>query len=135
MELPGIPIQVIGQDATFLGPGTSLGVTYGERRYTTNTIYIGPGEARDVLFTAPAYDPAAPSGSDAWGIYNRYFFRNRDYRKLANNGATGGGGPNGAVSGLGGMATEVRVYAAGSSVPAPAPDSAGRIPPNVTYVH
>jgi FtsP/CotA-like multicopper oxidase with cupredoxin domain len=136
MELPGIPMQVVGQDATFLGPGTSLGVTYGDRRYTTNTIYIGPGEARDVLFTAPPHDPSAPSGSDQWGSYNRYFFRNRDPRKLANNGRPGGAPTaNGAIAGLGGMATEVRVYAPGSAVPSPGVDSAGRIPSNLTYVH
>jgi FtsP/CotA-like multicopper oxidase with cupredoxin domain len=135
MELPGIPMRVVGQDATFLGAGTSLGVTYGDRRYTTNTLYIGPGEARDVLFTAPNYDASATSGADAWGTYNRYFLRNRDYRKLANNGAPGAGGANGAVDRLGGMATEIRVYAPGTSVPAPVLDSAGRIPPNLTYVH
>jgi FtsP/CotA-like multicopper oxidase with cupredoxin domain len=110
MQLPGIPLQVVGQDATFLGPGTSLGVAYGDRRYTTSTLFLGPGEARDVLFTAPGYSGSAPTFTDAWGTYNRYFFRNRDYRKLANNGARGGGGANAAVSGLGGMATEVRVY-------------------------
>jgi FtsP/CotA-like multicopper oxidase with cupredoxin domain len=134
MELPGIPMRVVGQDATFLGPNTTLGVTYNDRRYTTNTLYIGPGEARDVLLTAPAYSALAPSGSDMWGTYNRYFFRNRDYRRVANNGDPGAGGANGAVAGLGGMATEVRVYAPGSAVPAPVPDS-GRIPPNLTYVH
>jgi FtsP/CotA-like multicopper oxidase with cupredoxin domain len=134
MELPGIPLRVVGQDATFLGAGTSLGVAYGDRRYTTNTLYIGPGEARDVLFTAPAYSGSSPSFTDAWGDYNRYFLRNRDQRKLANNGAAGPGGPNGAIAGLGGMATEVRVYAPGSAVPAPVPDSAGRISPNLTYV-
>jgi FtsP/CotA-like multicopper oxidase with cupredoxin domain len=134
MELPGISMRVIGQDATFLGAGTSLGVTYGDRRYSTNTLYIGPGEARDVLFTAPSYSGSAPTFTDAWGTYNRYFFRNRDYRKLANNGDPGGGGANGAISRLGGMATEVRVYAPGTSVPAPVLDSAGRIPSNLTYV-
>jgi hypothetical protein len=106
MELPGIPMQVVGQDATFLGPGTSLGVSYGDRRYTTNTLYLGPGEARDVLFNAPAYDAAAPSGADSLGSYNRYLFRNRDYRKLSNNGAPGAGG----------MMTEVRVYAPANPV-------------------
>jgi FtsP/CotA-like multicopper oxidase with cupredoxin domain len=138
MELPGVPMRVVGQDATFLGPGTSLGVSYSDRRYTTNTLYIGPGEARDVLFTAPAYNAAAPSGTDAWGAYNRYLFRNRDYRKLANNGVRGDPGPtgsNGAVAGLGGMATEVRVYAPANPAPAPVLDSSGRIPPNLTYVH
>ena len=134
MELPGIQMQVVGQDATFLGPGTVLDVTYGDRRYYTDTLYMGPGEARDVLFTAPPYNGAAPSGIDDQGrSYNRYFFRNRDFRKLANNGSSGSGGANGAVSGLGGMATEVRVYAPGNAIPIPILDSAGRIPPNLTY--
>jgi FtsP/CotA-like multicopper oxidase with cupredoxin domain len=106
MELPGIPMRVIGQDATFLGPNTTLDVTYGDRRYWTNTIYIGPGEARDVLLTAPAYDAAAPGDSDSWGAYNRYLFRNRDYQKLSNNGAPGPGG----------MMTELRVYAPANPV-------------------
>jgi FtsP/CotA-like multicopper oxidase with cupredoxin domain len=134
MELPGIPMTVVGQDATFLGPNTTLGVTYADRRYTTNTLYIGPGEARDVLFTAPAYSSLAPSGSDAWGAFNRYFFRNRDYRRLANDGDPGAGGGNDAVAGLAGMATEVRVYAPGDALPAPVLES-GRIPPNLTYFH
>jgi FtsP/CotA-like multicopper oxidase with cupredoxin domain len=124
MELPGIPMRVVGQDATFLGAGDSLGVHYAERRYTTNTLYIGPGEARDVLITAPDYSASAPVFIDAWGSHNRYLFRNRDPRKLSNNGAAG----------FGGMATEVRVYAPASAVPPPPPDSAGRIPPNLTYV-
>ena len=136
MELPGIPMRVVGQDATFLGAGTSLGETYRDRRYTTNTLYIGPGEARDVMFTAPPYsDVADTTFTDRWGAYNRYFFRNRDYRKLANNGDAGAGGENGAVQGLGGMATEVRVYDPTTRVPDPVADSAGRIPSNLTYVH
>jgi FtsP/CotA-like multicopper oxidase with cupredoxin domain len=106
MELPGIPMRVIGQDATFLGPNTTLDVSYGDRRYWTNTIYIGPGEARDVLLTAPSYDAAAPGDSDSWGAYNRYLFRNRDYQKLSNNGAPGPGG----------MMTELRVYAPANPV-------------------
>jgi hypothetical protein len=136
MELPGIPMTVIGQDATFLGPnGTPdvVGVTYGDRRYSTSTLYIGPGEARDVLFTAPAYSELRPRGSDVWGTYNRYFFRNRDYRRLANDGQPGAGGPNGAVSGIGGMATEVRVYGPGSEVPPT--NNLAPIPPNLTHFH
>jgi hypothetical protein len=130
MELPGIELRVIGQDATFLGAGSG----FVDRRYSTSTLDIGPGEARDVLFTAPPYDPAQPSGTDEWGTFNRYFFKNRDYRRLANLGSPGAGGPNGAVDGLGGMATEVRVYAPGRPIPAPILDSAGRIPPNQTHV-
>jgi FtsP/CotA-like multicopper oxidase with cupredoxin domain len=120
MELPGIAMRVVGQDATFLGAGTSAGVAYGDRTYSTNTIYIGPGEARDVLFTAPSYSASRPGGSDAGGAYNTYYFRNRDFQKLSNNGAARAGG----------MMTEVRVY--GGSLPAPAAPGEP-IPPNLTY--
>ena len=94
MQLPGIPMHVIGQDASLLRDGSV------STAYWTNTIYMGPGEARDVLFDAPAYDPNRRSGSDGRGSYNVYFFKNRDWRRLSNNGAPGPGG----------MMTEVRVY-------------------------
>jgi FtsP/CotA-like multicopper oxidase with cupredoxin domain len=95
MQLPGISMKVVGEDATLLRGPSGADLTY-----TTNTLYMGPGEARDVLFTAPAYDAARGVLTDAFGNYNRYFFKNRSAWKLSNNGAPG----------LGGMATEVRVY-------------------------
>jgi FtsP/CotA-like multicopper oxidase with cupredoxin domain len=95
MQLPGIPMKVVGEDATLLRSPSGADLSY-----TTNTLYIGPGEARDVLFTAPAYNAARGVLADAFGNYNRYFFKNRSAWKLSNNGAPG----------LGGMATEVRVY-------------------------
>jgi FtsP/CotA-like multicopper oxidase with cupredoxin domain len=95
MQLPGIPMHVVGQDASLLRGGTD---------YWTNTLYMGPGEARDVLFDAPAFDAARPTGSDGRGNYNVYYFKNRDWRKLSSLGApAAGGGPSG-------MMTEVRVY-------------------------
>lgn len=98
MQLPGIPMHVIGQDASLLRNGSV------DTSYWTNTLYVGPGEARDVLFTAPAYNAALPSGFDSGGQqYNVYYFKNRDWRRLSNNGTPG----------LGGMMTEVRVYPAG----------------------
>jgi FtsP/CotA-like multicopper oxidase with cupredoxin domain len=93
MQLPGIPMHVVGQDASWLGSNGS--------DYWTNTLYIGPGEARDVLFDAPEYNAARPGDTDAAGPYNVYLFKNRDWRRLSNNGAAGPGG----------MQTEVRVYA------------------------
>jgi FtsP/CotA-like multicopper oxidase with cupredoxin domain len=102
MQLPGIPMHVVGQDASLLRDGTV------DTSYWTNTPYIGPGEARDVLFDAPAYDAARPSGSDSVGSYNVYHFQNRDWRRRSNFGAP---------PGPGGMMTEVRVYA-GSPLPA-----------------
>ena len=95
MQLPGIPMHVIGQDASLLRNGSQ------DTSYWTNTLYIGPGEARDVLFDAPAYSALNPSGSDGRGSYNVYYFKNRDWRKLSDLGAPGPGG----------MMTEVRVYA------------------------
>jgi FtsP/CotA-like multicopper oxidase with cupredoxin domain len=95
MELPGIPMHVVGQDASLLRAG---GV---DTSYVTNTVYIGPGEARDVIVEAPAYNAARPSGSDGRGSYNVYYFRNRDWRRLSNFGAP---------PGAGGMMTELRVY-------------------------
>lgn len=95
MQLPGIPMHVIGQDASLLRNGAV------DTSYWTNTVYIGPGEARDVLFDAPAYASGRPSGSDTRGNYNVYSFKNRDWRRLTNFGAP---------PGPGGMMTEVRVY-------------------------
>jgi FtsP/CotA-like multicopper oxidase with cupredoxin domain len=105
MQMPGVALKVVGQDATRLATP-----------YTTHTIYIGPGEARDVLLTAPAYDATRPSGTDGAGAFNRYLFRNADASKLTNGGAPG----------LGGMATEMRVYAANTLAP--------QATPNQTYV-
>jgi len=98
MELPGIQMHVIGQDASWLRNGAV------DTSYWTNTLYIGPGEARDVLFNAPAYSASLPGGpaSGSLGAYNVYYFKNRDWRKLSNNG----------LPGPGGMMTEVRVYQA-----------------------
>jgi FtsP/CotA-like multicopper oxidase with cupredoxin domain len=98
MQLPGIPMHVIGQDASLLRDGAT------DTSYRTNTLYIGPGEARDVLFDAPAFDPDRPTGLDGRGGYNVYYFKNRDWRRLSSLGAPG---PGGAPSG---MMTEVRVY-------------------------
>jgi FtsP/CotA-like multicopper oxidase with cupredoxin domain len=99
MQLPGIRMQVVGEDATLLrGPdGDSL-------YYDTTTLYIGPGEARDVLFTAPAFDSGGPGGSDSYGSYNIYWLKNRNSHRLV----------NGTEPGLGGQVTQIWVYEAGS---------------------
>jgi FtsP/CotA-like multicopper oxidase with cupredoxin domain len=110
MQLPGIQMKVVGEDATLLRSGLGADLSY-----KANTIYIGPGEARDVIFTAPAYDPARPGGSDGPGNsrnYNVYFFKNRSAWKLSNNGAAGPGG----------MMTEVRVYQGGPLLPQTTPN-------------
>jgi FtsP/CotA-like multicopper oxidase with cupredoxin domain len=99
MQLPGISMHVVGQDASLLRNGTGAGAV--DTSYWTDTLYIGPGEARDVLFDAPPYAAGRASGSDGRGSYNVYQFKNRDWRKLSNFGAP---------VGPGGMQTEVRVY-------------------------
>jgi FtsP/CotA-like multicopper oxidase with cupredoxin domain len=96
MQMPGVgAMKVVGEDATLLRSTGGADLSY-----QTSTLYIGPGEARDAIVTAPPFDPARPTGSDGRGPFNRYLFKNRDVSKLSNNGAPG----------LGGMATEVRVY-------------------------
>ena len=96
MTMPGIPMKVVGRDATLMrsrdGTDTS---------YLTDTLSFGAGESFDVIFTAPALQtPRPPSdpGYDTYMLYNRNFMR-------SNNLANGG---------FGGQATEVRVYPSGS---------------------
>jgi FtsP/CotA-like multicopper oxidase with cupredoxin domain len=111
MQLPGIRMKVVGEDATLLRNGTS------DLSYMANTIYMGPGEARDVIFTAPAFVGTGLLDPDILPAnpYNRYFFKNRSAWKLSNDGHAGPGG----------MMTEVRVYQ--NSLPAQGA-------PNQTYV-
>lgn len=102
MQLLGPPMTVVGHDATFLGAN----------RYQSNSIYIGPGEARDALWAAPAYSTSLPGGSDPAGNYNVYWLRNRNAQRLVNNDQPG----------LGGMVTQVRVYPAGTLPPQQRPN-------------
>ena len=95
MQLPGIKLKVVGEDAALLK--SPLGA---DLSYWTNTLYMGPGEARDVIFTPPAYNAARAGATDGRGPYNVYFFKSQSAWKLSNNGAPGPGG----------MMTEVRVY-------------------------
>ena len=76
---PGVPVLTAGSSVTW---------TY----QVTNTVEIGPGESRDVIFTAPAP-----------GTYLLY---DRDYPALTN---AGGGG-------RGGQMTEIRVSAPGMDI-------------------
>lgn len=95
MRLAGIPMRIVGKDATPLR-GVNGAVRNGaDTSYITDTVYLGAGESYDAIFTAPAKTGA---GYDTYLLYN---------------GALGaltrpGGG------GLGGQMTEVRVYAAGT---------------------
>ncbi len=94
MTTTGITMRVVGRDATPMRGRDST-----DTSYATDTIDIGPGESYDVLFTAPPH--SGGSGPDVYMLYNRNFLR-------SNNRAPGG---------LGGQATEIRVYP-GSTVAA-----------------
>jgi FtsP/CotA-like multicopper oxidase with cupredoxin domain len=86
ITLDGIPMTVIAKDASAL-VDSSVNLTY-----DTNTVEIGPGESRDVLFTAP------PNGdANAPRVFRLY---DRNYAYLANSSG----------SGYGGQMTEVRVF-------------------------
>ena len=85
LTLDGVPLHVIGADATQL-----IGADGNDNSYVTNSVDCGPGESRDVLFTAPAP-----------GTYKLY---DRNFSSLANQ---GGGG-------YGGMMTNVVVEPAGT---------------------
>jgi FtsP/CotA-like multicopper oxidase with cupredoxin domain len=85
MTVDNIDLQVVAKDASLLR-GRDGTTNY----LTTNTVDVGPGESRDVIFTAP--DPGT------------YLLYDRKYSYLQN-----GGGP-----GYGGMMTEIRVGAPGT---------------------
>ncbi len=94
MTLTGIPMRVVGKDATLLrgrdGTDTS---------YQTNTIMLGAGESVDAIFTAPPHS-GGPS-------YDTYLLYNRALNRASNL----------VAGGFGGQMTEVRVYPAGTIAP------------------
>jgi FtsP/CotA-like multicopper oxidase with cupredoxin domain len=89
LTVPGIPMTVVGRDATHMRgrDGTDFA-------YTTNTIYLGTGATADVIFTAPPLQN---------GTTTTYLLYNRNYDRLVNPG----------VAGLGGQMTEIRLQPAG----------------------
>jgi len=109
MQLLGGRLTVIGHDSNFLGPLT----------YNTHTIYIGPGESRDALFSA-TYDASLPGGTDSDGRnYNVYWFKNHQPQRLVNGSHENDNlaDPNAAIediygtdASLGGQITQIRVY-------------------------
>jgi hypothetical protein len=96
MTLAGIKMKVIGRDATLMrgrdGTDTS---------YETDTVRIGPGEAFDVMFTAPNFAGSSGLGYDSYVLYNR---RLTDVSNLT---------PDSAAQGFSGQRTEIRVYPSG----------------------
>jgi FtsP/CotA-like multicopper oxidase with cupredoxin domain len=90
----GLTLSLVAKDASLL-QGRD-----GSKHYVTgNSVQIGPGESRDVLFTAP--------GPGTYLLYDR------DYGYLNN----GGGG------GYGGQMTEIRISPRGSLPAQTAPNT------------
>ena len=104
MTLDGLSMRIVGKDATLL---KGLGTTNPQIRngadvsYETNTVYIGPGESYDAIFTAPNV-----TTDTTYLLYNRKFM-------YLNNGGTG----------TGGQMTEVRISPAGTLSPQAAPNT------------
>jgi hypothetical protein len=96
MVLDGIPLRVVGEDATFMrgrdGTDTS---------FETNSLVIYPGNSIDAIFTAPPYRGTGP--------YDTYLLYNRSY------------GTSNSLAG--GQMTEVRVYPAGTLAPQSLPNT------------
>ena len=88
MTLTGIPMTVVGKDATPMKGRDGTDTSYG-----ASTLSFGAGESIDAIFTAPA--------KVGTGAYDTYVLYDRAYERTNN---IGGGGRR----------TEVRVYAAGT---------------------
>jgi FtsP/CotA-like multicopper oxidase with cupredoxin domain len=100
MALSGIPMRVVGKDATLLRGRDDTDISY-----ETSSIFIGVGESYDAIFEAPAYQGPGP--------YDKYLLYNRNYRHINNRDPSGHGGPM----------TEVRVYPAGTLGPQTLPNT------------
>lgn len=87
MTLAGIPMKVVGRDATLLRGRDGTDLTN-----MTDTIYIGPGQSVDAIFVAPSV-----------ASQTTYLLYNRNFAYLHNPGS----------SGLGGQMTEIRVSPSG----------------------
>ncbi len=91
MRLPGIPLRIVGKDATLL-----RGRSGNDLSYYTDTLMIGAGESADAIFVAPEVTDMTT-----------FLLANRNYARLSNGGA----------SGYGGQMTEVRIFPAGTLPP------------------
>ena len=113
--LPGIPMTRVGRDAKpqtvnrpnygdiWVPPTGYPNGSRGDISTVSNRVDIGPGESRDLLFTAPKYRGTAPAPQ----VYP-FFDRNANYNK-PEAGSTG--------DGFGAMQTQVHVYPKGGLAP------------------
>ena len=102
MRLTGIPMKIIGRDATPLvgRDGTDL-------TQVTDSVVLGAGESADAIFVAPSVTLAP--GQE----YQKFFLYNRNVNRLSNGGSAG----------YGGQMTEVHVYPAGTLPPQSTPNT------------
>jgi len=89
MSVDNIDLQIVAKDASLLKGRDGI-----SNYITTNTVDVGPGESRDLIFVAP-------------NSPGEYFLYDRKYSYLQN-----GGGP-----GYGGMMTKIIVSSAGTLPP------------------
>jgi FtsP/CotA-like multicopper oxidase with cupredoxin domain len=109
LVLPGLEMTMVGRDAKFLGEGradyfTDAGTGDGvstRSDITTKTyrIDLGPGESRDVIFTAPT--PGA--NPDVYSLYDRSVLFLKKQPAAAS-----------ALDGYGSMRTEVHIHPSGT---------------------
>lgn len=99
MTLEGIPMHVVGKDATQLRNGGT------DISYLASTIVISPGESFDAIFTAPPH--SGGSGPDTYLLFNRDFSKSHSIGDF----------------GVGKQMTEIRVYPAGTLPPQTEPNT------------
>ncbi len=97
MTLDGIPMRIVGKDATLLRGRDGTNLTY-----ETDTVYIGAGESYDAIFVAPDVT-----------TQTTFLLYNRKVAQLAN-----ASGP-----GAGGQLTEIHIYPAGTLPPQTIPQT------------
>jgi FtsP/CotA-like multicopper oxidase with cupredoxin domain len=106
LVLPGMEMTMVGRDAKFLGQGRPDYFPTGDARdditAKTYRVDLGPGESRDLIFTAPT--PVSPA-HDVYPFYDRSVLF---LKKQASAGA---------LDGYGAMRTEVHVHPANSLPP------------------
>jgi FtsP/CotA-like multicopper oxidase with cupredoxin domain len=95
MTVDDVTLKIVAKDASLLTVGGLVTEGGTPRAILTNTVDIGPGESRDVIFTAPPH--SGGTGPDKYLLYDR------DYAYASNAGRPGAPG---------GMQTEIWVYPA-----------------------
>jgi hypothetical protein len=97
MTVDSIDLRIVAKDASLLTVGGLVTEGGTPKAIVTNTVDVGPGESRDVIFTAPTH--SGGTGPDKYLLYDR------DYAYASNAGQPGAPG---------GMRTEIWVYPAGA---------------------